>query len=376
MSFFASVFFLQSCTCSGGKNRTDSQVVNDMAQQNNVKAQEGTKTGEAYVKLPPEGTRARNRRYYPYTRDPLKAATELKNPLEPTAEILSQGQKYYKMYCIYCHGAKGDSGEGASVTPKMSIKPASLLTEKAKAYKDGRIYHIIYEGQGLMGAYNLQLESEEQVVLSHHSKDKDWNEYKGSNKIWSVVHYVRKLQNKITQTSSEEKAQDNSEEKTQDNSKEKAQDNSEEKAQDNSEEKTQDNSKEKASDNSKEKAQNNPEEKAQDNSKEKAQNNPEEKAQENSKEKAPENPEEKVPDNSEEKVQENSEEKAPDNSEEKASENSEEKTQGNSEEKASDNPEEKAPENPKEKTQDNSKEKTQDNSEEKTQDKNNKELVQ
>ena len=226
------LFFLQSCTCSGGKNRTDSQVVNDMAQQNNVKAQEGTKIGEAYVKLPPEGTRARNRRYYPYTRDPLKAAKELKNPLEPTADVLSQGQKYYKMYCIYCHGVKGDSGEGASVTPKMAIKPASLLTEKAKAYKDGRIYHIIYEGQGLMGAYNLQLETEEQVVLSHHSKNKAWKEYKGSNKIWSVVHYVRKLQNKITQTSSEEKTPENPEEKDQDNSKEKTPENSKEKTQD------------------------------------------------------------------------------------------------------------------------------------------------
>ena len=186
------LFFLAGCACSGGKNRTDSQWVNDMAKQSNVKAQEGTDDGESYMKMPPEGAKARNRRYYPYTRDPLKAAEELKNSIEPTAEVLSQGEKYYKMYCIYCHGSKGDAGEGASVAPKMAIQPASLLTKKAKDYKDGRIYHIIYEGQGLMGAYNIQLESKEQVILSHPFKNN--SEYKGSDSIWSVVHYVRRLQ--------------------------------------------------------------------------------------------------------------------------------------------------------------------------------------
>lgn len=218
LKFYSSVFgmfFMSSCFCSGGKNRTDSQWVNDMAQQVNVKAQEGTEQGSSYMKAPPEGAIARNRRYYPYSRDPLKAAQELQNPLEPTTEVLSQGAKYYKMYCVYCHGLKGDAGTGASVASKMFIKPASLLTKKAKDYKDGRIYHIIYEGQGLMGAYNIQLESSEQVLLSHYSKDRSFNEYKGSNSIWSVVHYVRQLQKanqKANQKASQEARQKASQE--------------------------------------------------------------------------------------------------------------------------------------------------------------------
>jgi len=210
LKFYSSVFgmfFISSCFCSGGKNRTDSQWVNDMAQQVNVKAQEGTKQGGSYMKRPPEGAIARNRRYYPYTRDPLKAAQELQNPLEPTTEVLNQGAKYYKMYCVYCHGLKGDAGVGASVAPKMFIKPANLLTKKAKDYKDGRIYHIIYEGQGLMGAYNIQLESSEQVLLSHYSKDRPLKEYKGSNSIWSVVHYVRQLQ-KASQEANQKTSED------------------------------------------------------------------------------------------------------------------------------------------------------------------------
>ena len=192
ISLLIFVFYLGACTCSGGKNRTDSQWTRDMAKQNNVKAQEGSDTGEILMKAPPEGTRARNRRYYPYSGNPLKAAQQLKNPLKSTKEILTQGQIHYKKFCIYCHGAYGDTGEGANVASKMAVKPASLLTGKAKSYSDGRIYHIIYEGQGLMGAYRIQLETNEQALMSHYMTEE--NKYRGSDSIWSVVHYVRSLQ--------------------------------------------------------------------------------------------------------------------------------------------------------------------------------------
>lgn len=191
--FVLFVLFLESCSCSGGKNRTDSQWTTDMSKQNNVKAQEGTDEGSILMKQKPEGTIARNRRYYPYTRDPLRAGKELKNPLSKSADVIMTGKANYERYCIYCHGVRGDAGEGATVAPKMVIQPASLLTDKAKAYTDGRLYHIIYEGQGLMGAYNIQLETNEQVVMSHYVKD-SVKKYKGSESIWSVVNYVRFLQ--------------------------------------------------------------------------------------------------------------------------------------------------------------------------------------
>lgn len=191
LSFFV---FLASCTCSGGRNRTDSQWTTDMAKQNNVKPQEASDSGEILMNEPPEGTRARNRRYYPYSRKPLEAGKKLKNPLKNSAEVLAKGKTYYKRYCIYCHGDRGDAGEGALVASKMFIKPLSLLTNKAKSYSDGRIYHIIYEGQGLMGAYRVQLETNEQVIMNHYIKGEKTGKYRGSDSIWSVVHYVRFLQ--------------------------------------------------------------------------------------------------------------------------------------------------------------------------------------
>lgn len=184
-------FFLVGCSCSGGINRTDSELVLDMIQQKHIKPQEGSAEGQLQMLLPPKGTRARNRSYYPYTGDPLKAAKELKNPLSLTPETLKEGESYYKKFCIYCHGRSGDSLKGATVAPKMLIKPPSLLTDKVKNLSDGRIYHIIHEGQGLMGPYRIQLGTKEQALQNYLTEK---GRYQGSKRIWSVVLYIRSLQ--------------------------------------------------------------------------------------------------------------------------------------------------------------------------------------
>ena len=192
---FIGLLYLASCSCSGGRNQTDSEYMLDMMKQRSIKSQEGTDEGESLMRLPPEGTKARNRSYYPFSKNPL-AADQLKNPLKLTPKVFSQGKVYYQRYCIYCHGTKGDPNEGASVAPKMIIKPPSLITDQAKSYSDGRIYHIIYNGQGLMGSYRAQLTTSEQVFLTHYVEGQEEVKYKGSERIWSLVHYVRSLQGK------------------------------------------------------------------------------------------------------------------------------------------------------------------------------------
>ena len=192
-------FWLAGCSCSGGRNRTDSEYVLDMMSQKSLKAQEGGPQGELLMRLPPEGAKAQNRRYYPYAKNPEKADS-LKNPLEMTPKVIQAGKKNYERYCIYCHGRLGDSGEGASVAPKMIVKPPSLLADRAKALSDGQIYHIIYEGRGLMGSYRIQLETAEQLSLSRYiggkraAKKSGGGEYRGSENIWTVVSYIRLLQ--------------------------------------------------------------------------------------------------------------------------------------------------------------------------------------
>ena len=186
-------FYFVSCTCS--RNKTDVQFASNMMNQKSVKFQEGDSQGKSLMRMPPEGTKARNRSYYPFPKNPLKA-NNLKNPYQPSSTMMALGKKHYERYCVYCHGTKGDSGEGATVAPKMVIKPLSLLSDRAKSYSDGRIYHIIYNGQGLMGSYKAQLNTSEQVLVNHYIKGKGERKYKGSKNIWAVVHYVKRLQGK------------------------------------------------------------------------------------------------------------------------------------------------------------------------------------
>ena len=143
------------------------------------------------MRVPPEGTVARNRVYYPYKENVEKAEQRLKNPYEITPDFLELGKKNYQRYCIYCHGETGDSGFGASVAGKMQTRPLSLVSKKAKAYKEGRIYHIISEGQGQMGSYRILLQTSEQALVEDYINDET---YKGSKNIWSVVSFVRFLQ--------------------------------------------------------------------------------------------------------------------------------------------------------------------------------------
>lgn len=188
--YFLLAALAAGCSCSGGLNRTDWEPFSDMIQQKSAKPQEGNGEGGLSMRLPPEGARARGREHYPFQGKPGLAAKRLKNLLPETLEALTEGEAYYKKFCIYCHGRAGDSLEGASVAPKMAIKPASLLTDRAKAFSDGRIYHIIYNGQGLMGPYRIQLRG----AARKHKKYWELREYQGSRKIWALIHYIRKLQ--------------------------------------------------------------------------------------------------------------------------------------------------------------------------------------
>lgn len=190
---FFGCLYLIGCSCSGHNNRTDSEYVLDMIQQKNIKAQEGKEDGSSWMRTPPEGTRARNRSYYPYKDEPLKAEKNLKNPLKFNREIIAEGRVYYERFCIYCHGENGEAKVGATVASKLVVAPPSLLSDKAKGYSDGRLYHIIYSGQGLMGSYRAQLETKEQVLVNYMNKKQ---KYRGSKNIWSVVHYLRSLQKK------------------------------------------------------------------------------------------------------------------------------------------------------------------------------------
>ena len=168
-----SILCLMFVHCTAGKDRTNVELIQDMMKQPFIKAQR-KEAGGVGVLEPPEGTRALNQKYYPYKNDVDQAIQKLKNPIEGkrTPEIILIGKRSYQKACIYCHGETGN-GEG-SMKPVMNIPPLSLLTKKARGYSDAQLYHIIHEGQGLMGSYQLQVHTERER--------------------WALVNYIRNLQ--------------------------------------------------------------------------------------------------------------------------------------------------------------------------------------
>jgi len=156
-------------------------LFNDMAVQPKGKAQMvlGAPVGDGGLvdRLPVNGTIPRGYVEYEIEGEGEEAAKlageTLKNPLEPTMDVLRLGQKLFDRYCWTCHG-KGGDGNGPIVGPNLFPAPPSLHTETARAFPDGRIYHVIMRGQNnKMPSYADKLSPRER---------------------WATIHYVRALQ--------------------------------------------------------------------------------------------------------------------------------------------------------------------------------------
>ena len=166
--------------CNAGKNQTNIELIQDMMDQISVKSQDydPSRPGGRANMIPPAGTVPRGFTPYKYRGKPLEADAKLINPLAAdfSPQVIELGKAKYDIYCAICHGFTGE-GDG-KVAPKMLVKPKNLVAKDAMArtYKDGRIYHVIMEGQGLMGYYDTQITDEKAR--------------------WAVVNYIRTLQRK------------------------------------------------------------------------------------------------------------------------------------------------------------------------------------
>lgn len=162
--------------CGAQGNRTNVELIQDMMQSPALKVQDHLESDweKSSMLVPPEGTIPRGFTPYKYPTDPLAAEANLKNPFagDFSPLMLERGRKYFETNCMVCHGV-GGRGDGP-VASKMLLKPPPLVSVKLKAFKDGRIFHIITMGQGVMGSYANQLTNPEDR--------------------WAVVNYVRNLQ--------------------------------------------------------------------------------------------------------------------------------------------------------------------------------------
>lgn len=146
-----------------------------MSEQGKVIVQEKSdifKNGSG-MQEPVKGTVARGFIPYQFKDKPEEAAKLLVNPLIPNTENIELGKNKYNTYCSPCHGylAEGDSRLNGQFP-----NPPSLHSEKLRTWSDGRIYHVIVEGQNVMPSYRTQLSREER---------------------WAVINYLRVLQRSL-----------------------------------------------------------------------------------------------------------------------------------------------------------------------------------
>jgi mono/diheme cytochrome c family protein len=87
------------------------------------------------------------------------------NPLLPSKENMKIGQQKYDTFCSPCHGFHA---EGDSRLRGQFPNPPSLHSEKVRNWTDGRIFHVIMEGQNIMPAYNTQLTNDEKWAVILH----------------------------------------------------------------------------------------------------------------------------------------------------------------------------------------------------------------
>lgn len=104
------------------------------------------------------------------------AGRELKNPFEATDENLAYGKKYFEIYCAVCHGKDGKANGPIVENPQLLHPfppPPSYFSDNLLNLPEGKMYHSVHYGKGLMGAYSK--------LLDH-------------DQLWKVILYVKKMQ--------------------------------------------------------------------------------------------------------------------------------------------------------------------------------------
>ncbi|MBT1705234.1 c-type cytochrome [Chryseosolibacter indicus] len=134
------------------------------------------------MRTPPANTVKRNAQgWLPY-RLPndstgLRLADRLKNPLDSTVQVLSDGKALYEMYCDHCHGAKGEGdgkvASGVKVDGKDKSAYAGVPNYKSDALKgitEGHIFHVITYGKNLMWPHGSQIAPEDRWKIAKYVK--------------------------------------------------------------------------------------------------------------------------------------------------------------------------------------------------------------
>ena len=99
-------------------------------------------------------------------------AAAVKNPVANNKIAVEEGATLFKTQCTACHGVSG-KGDGA-ISKNGHIMGIPDFSTKLKDLPEGKMYHTLIYGKGLMGSHASQISP------------------KG---LWQIIQYVKVLQN-------------------------------------------------------------------------------------------------------------------------------------------------------------------------------------
>lgn len=170
---------------------TNIEFLNGMAWQRKAKTQSVSRffANGVTQQAPVAGTVPRGVRR-PWNEPTTASLALLENPLAVSERNLRRGRRVFEDFCVPCHGFKG-LGDGGAVGEGRLAAPASLHSDKARAYRDGEVFSIVTLGQNNMPSYAKQIEPDDR---------------------WAAVLYVRVLQRALAPTDEDIEAQAKEEE--------------------------------------------------------------------------------------------------------------------------------------------------------------------
>ena len=139
------------------------------------------------ARLPVEGTisfsgedKAFNLPYpYPNTPEGYEAAgAELVSPIASSEENIAAGAILYGQMCTQCHGEEG-KGDGA-ISRNGHIVGIPSYSGKLKDLPEGKMYHTLQYGKGLMGSHASQLSQKDRWLIIEYIKTLQGNDVASS----------------------------------------------------------------------------------------------------------------------------------------------------------------------------------------------------
>ena len=118
---------------------------------------------------------------YPYPNTPEgyeAAGAQLTSPLETNEENSAEGALLYGQMCTQCHGAEG-KGDGA-ISRNGHIAGIPDYSTKLKDLPEGKMYHTLQYGKGLMGSHASQLSQKERWLIIEYIKTLQGNDVESS----------------------------------------------------------------------------------------------------------------------------------------------------------------------------------------------------